>query len=145
MYGVYCKHLKCCFTFNQIIIRLYLCVQICCSCTGFFKFSPITFQYNFEETTISAEKILKTSKCGGIWQIRVKWTSVWNVFPDSYCLLLHAINNKCLQLDFRQLYDPHSNGDPMECRSYRVIKLLECAMKVIERVFGWGIGESTDQ
>jgi len=26
-------------------------------------------------------------------------------------------------------------GDPMECRSYRVIKLLEHAMKVIERVF----------
>jgi len=26
-------------------------------------------------------------------------------------------------------------GDPMECGSYRAIKLLEHAMKVIERVF----------
>jgi len=26
-------------------------------------------------------------------------------------------------------------GDPIECGSYRVIKLLEHAMKVIERVF----------
>ena len=27
------------------------------------------------------------------------------------------------------------NGDPMECGSYRGIKLLEHAMKVIERIF----------
>ena len=26
-------------------------------------------------------------------------------------------------------------GDPMECRSYRGIKLLEHAMKVVERIF----------
>jgi len=26
-------------------------------------------------------------------------------------------------------------GDPMECRSYREIKLLEHAMKVVERIF----------
>jgi len=26
-------------------------------------------------------------------------------------------------------------GDPMQCGSYRTIKLLECAMKVIEHVY----------
>ena len=35
-------------------------------------------------------------------------------------------------------------GDPMECGSYRAIKLLEHAMKVIERVFERRIREKVD-
>jgi len=35
-------------------------------------------------------------------------------------------------------------GDPMECGSYRGIKLLEHAMKVVERIFGHRIQHQID-
>ena len=35
-------------------------------------------------------------------------------------------------------------GDPMECGSYRVIRLLEHAMKVVDRIFEHGIQQQFD-
>jgi len=35
-------------------------------------------------------------------------------------------------------------GDPMECGSYRGIKLLECSMKVVEKIFENRIQQQID-
>ena len=36
-------------------------------------------------------------------------------------------------------------GDPMECGSYRAIKLLEHGMKVLKRVLGEFLGETENE
>jgi len=43
-------------------------------------------------------------------------------------------------------YDDNSKGkgDPMECESYRGIKLLEHAMKVVEKIFEHRIRQQID-
>jgi len=74
-------------------------------------------------TGIVSEMFIAEEDCSVEWL-----TSLWNLIvaqgriPDDWksSILLPVFKGK---------------GDPMECGSYRVTKLLEHAMKVIERVF----------
>jgi len=52
-------------------------------------------------------------------------------------LCIGIVKEGCISEDWKScvLPDYKGKGDPMECESYRGIKLLECAMKVVERIF----------
>jgi len=52
------------------------------------------------------------------------------------------VKEGCMPVDWKSsviLPIYKGKGDPMECGSYRGIKLLEHAMKVVERIFEHGI------
>jgi len=52
-------------------------------------------------------------------------------------LCIGIVKEGCISEDWKSsvLPDYKGKGDPMECESYRGIKLLECAMKVVETIF----------
>ena len=61
------------------------------------------------------------------------------------CVCNGIVKEGCIPEDSKSsVVLPIYKGDPMKCGSYRGIKLLEHAMKVVERIFEYRIWQQTD-